>query len=162
MSPTVPIALFRDPIPTELPTLTESTAQPPAPPMEGSDPAEELRLQREDDEAWLTSGLGYQGQVAEVLAEPQREKPATIAPLDAHPSAERVPRSPEANGVTCGARTRSGMVCMRSDLYAGGRCDLHGGLSTGPKTEQGRRQSAENGKMGGRPRKGSVTQVPIT
>jgi hypothetical protein len=29
----------------------------------------------------------------------------------------------------CGARTRKGTPCRRYDLYAGGRCRLHGGLS---------------------------------
>lgn len=33
----------------------------------------------------------------------------------------------------CGAKTRAGTPCKRRDLYASGRCRLHGGLSTGPK-----------------------------
>ena len=45
----------------------------------------------------------------------------------------------------CGARTRKGTPCRRVDIYNGGRCRLHGGFSTGPKTEEGKRRSALNG-----------------
>lgn len=44
----------------------------------------------------------------------------------------------------CGAKTRSGTPCKRQDLLRGGRCRLHGGLSTGPKTLEGKRRSALN------------------
>jgi len=36
----------------------------------------------------------------------------------------------------CGARTRRGTSC-RCPAMANGRCRLHGGLSTGPKTPEG-------------------------
>jgi hypothetical protein len=42
----------------------------------------------------------------------------------------------------CGARTRKGTSCRRR-TYPNGRCRNHGGLSTGPKTEAGRRRIAE-------------------
>lgn len=45
---------------------------------------------------------------------------------------------------TCGAKTRAGTLCQRRDLLRGGRCRLHGGLSTGPKTLEGKRRSALN------------------
>lgn len=38
----------------------------------------------------------------------------------------------------CGAKTRAGTPCKRTDLYASGRCRLHGGLSTGPRTQAGK------------------------
>ena len=44
----------------------------------------------------------------------------------------------------CGAKTRAGTPCKRRGLYINGRCRLHGGLSTGPKTEAGKKKSAEN------------------
>ncbi|MCE7887926.1 MAG: hypothetical protein DYH13_10560 [Alphaproteobacteria bacterium PRO2] len=44
----------------------------------------------------------------------------------------------------CGAKTRLGTPCKRQDLLRGGRCRLHGGLSTGPKTLEGKRRSALN------------------
>ena len=47
-------------------------------------------------------------------------------------------------GMTCGARTRAGTPCKRSDLMRSGRCKLHGGLSTGPKTDGGRARSQAN------------------
>lgn len=40
--------------------------------------------------------------------------------------------------LTCGAKTLKGTPCKRKDLYQSGRCKLHGGLSTGPTTEEGR------------------------
>ena len=38
----------------------------------------------------------------------------------------------------CGARTRSGKPCRAPGNGAGGRCKLHGGKSTWPKTDSGR------------------------
>ena len=46
---------------------------------------------------------------------------------------------------TCEARTRQGTLCKRRDQLRGGRCRLHGGLSTGPRTVAGKRRSAMNG-----------------
>jgi len=43
----------------------------------------------------------------------------------------------------CGAKTRSGAPCRAKGLGRGGRCKNHGGGSTGPKTEAGRKRIAE-------------------
>lgn len=51
----------------------------------------------------------------------------------------------ELRGLTCGARNRKGSPCNRHDLHRSGRCRLHGGMSTGPKTENGKRWSARSG-----------------
>ena len=56
-------------------------------------------------------------------------------------------------GQTRGAKTRAGTPCKRNDLYSNGRCRLHGGLSTGPRTEEGKRRSAANGKCPKRKRR---------
>ena len=53
----------------------------------------------------------------------------------------------------CGAKTRAGTPCKQKAVYANGRCKFHGGLSTGPRTPEGKRRSALNGHLGGRPRK---------
>lgn len=45
----------------------------------------------------------------------------------------------------CGAKTRSGTPCKQRGLYACGRCRLHGGLSTGPKSPEGKYRAALNG-----------------
>jgi hypothetical protein len=45
-------------------------------------------------------------------------------------------------GSTCSAQTRAGHACKRRPL-ANGRCTNHGGLSTGPKTADGRARIAE-------------------
>lgn len=43
----------------------------------------------------------------------------------------------------CGAKTRAGHSCQRRGIGAGGRCRNHGGMSTGPRTEEGRRRIAD-------------------
>jgi hypothetical protein len=43
----------------------------------------------------------------------------------------------------CGAKTRKGTPCQRSVVLGKTRCPNHGGLSTGPKTAEGRARSAE-------------------
>lgn len=49
---------------------------------------------------------------------------------------------PEWPGVRCGARTRKGSPCQRPARLAVGRCRVHGGASTGPRTEEGRARIA--------------------
>jgi hypothetical protein len=49
--------------------------------------------------------------------------------------------------IICGARAKStGKPCQAKAL-ANGRCRLHGGLSTGPRTEEGRRRALGNLKQ---------------
>ena len=43
----------------------------------------------------------------------------------------------------CGARTRQGRPCLRRPVKGKARCPNHGGLSTGPRTEEGRARIAE-------------------
>jgi hypothetical protein len=43
----------------------------------------------------------------------------------------------------CGARTRKDTPCRQKAVYASGRCKLHGGLSTGPITEEGKERIRE-------------------
>jgi hypothetical protein len=45
---------------------------------------------------------------------------------------------------TCQALTRRGTPCQCKPLPGNRRCKFHGGLSTGPKTPEGRAQSAVN------------------
>ena len=40
-------------------------------------------------------------------------------------------------GIKCEARTRRGTLCQRPGNKINGRCKLHGGRSSGPKTEAG-------------------------
>lgn len=49
-------------------------------------------------------------------------------------------------GSRCGARTRLGRPCHRKGLKSG-RCRNHGGLSTGPRTVEGRRRALGNLKQ---------------
>jgi len=56
---------------------------------------------------------------------------------------------PISPGIRCLARTRRGIECQRAAYKHNGRCRLHGGLSTGPRTQEGlQRISAANLKHG--------------
>jgi hypothetical protein len=44
----------------------------------------------------------------------------------------------------CGARTRDGSPCEARGIVPNGRCRWHGGLSTGPKTPEGKRRALAN------------------
>ena len=48
-----------------------------------------------------------------------------------------------AQAVVCGARTRSGEPCREMPVSGKTRCRLHGGLSTGAKTAEGRARISE-------------------
>ena len=49
----------------------------------------------------------------------------------------------------CGAKTRSGSPCAKFPIAGKRRCRNHGGLSTGPRTKEGRaRIAAANTKHG--------------
>ena len=43
----------------------------------------------------------------------------------------------------CGAKTRSGTPCAKYAITGKRRCRLHGGLSSGPKTAEGRARIAQ-------------------
>lgn len=67
--------------------------------------------------------------------------------------------------ITCGARTRAGHPCKQRDLYANCRCRWHGGLSTGPRTPEGKWRSSMNGlrpKRRANPMKGGKIQPRLT
>ena len=55
------------------------------------------------------------------------------------------PISDELKNMRCGAKTRAGTPCKRRDLCDSGRCRLHGGMSSGPRTEEGKVRSSKNG-----------------
>lgn len=55
------------------------------------------------------------------------------------------PLPPDLKALRCGAKTRAGTPCKQKAIYINGRCKWHGGLSTGAKTEEGKKRSAMNG-----------------
>lgn len=59
---------------------------------------------------------------------------------------EYIPLPDDLFDMRCGAKTKStGKPCKRKDIYKNGRCKLHGGMSTGPRTIEGKRKAAMNG-----------------
>jgi len=50
---------------------------------------------------------------------------------------------PDWPGQRCGAKTRKGTECLRPANKKNGRCRLHGGASTGPKTLEGRKRISQ-------------------
>ena len=75
-----------------------------------------------------------------------------------HPPPSFPPLPDDLRGLACGAKTRKGTPCKRTDIYRNGRCKLHGGLSTGPKTAEGKRRSAAN--LPGKPHE-DLTKVEV-
>ena len=63
-----------------------------------------------------------------------------------YPPPPHVPLPAECEGLTCGATTRAGTPCKRRDIYRNGRCKLHGGMSTGPRTLEGKAVCAGNAR----------------
>ena len=53
-------------------------------------------------------------------------------------------------GERCGAKTRRGTPCQRPAHKINGRCSLHGGLSSGPKTNEGLQRISEANRKHGR------------
>ncbi len=47
-------------------------------------------------------------------------------------------------GLRCEAKTRNGTPCQRPAKLPVGRCRLHGGASTGPRTEDGLKKLADS------------------
>ena len=66
-------------------------------------------------------------------------------------------RTPKVEMPGCGARCRDGTPCQApavwdyaNDRPRNGRCRMHGGLSTGPRTSEGKRRSREGARRGAR------------
>lgn len=62
-----------------------------------------------------------------------------------------------ANAPRCGAKTRSGGRC-RGPAMPNGRCRMHGGPSTGPKTEEGKARIRASRTIHGRYSHAAVEQ----
>ncbi len=65
--------------------------------------------------------------------------------------------TPKSERPKCGARCRDGHQCQAPVVWDAewdepwnGRCRMHGGLSTGPTTEDGKRRALEAARRGGR------------
>ena len=65
---------------------------------------------------------------------------------------------PDWPGQRCGAKTRRGTPCQRPANKQNGRCRLHGGASTGPRTEQGRANIAATNTTTGQHTKAMIAK----
>ena len=77
------------------------------------------------------------GQLKQKLIDSGLDEYETYAHMPAYPR--------EFHELRCGAKTRAGTPCKMNCIYSNGRCKLHGGLSTGPKSTEGKAQTAKNG-----------------
>jgi len=59
---------------------------------------------------------------------------------------DHVWKIPKSSRPKCGARTRNGEPCKAPAVLGMSRCRMHGGLSTGPKTAEGRERIAESNR----------------
>ncbi len=50
--------------------------------------------------------------------------------------------------IICGAKNRKGLPCQCKLLLKGGKCKFHGGMSTGPRTEEGKKKSIKVLRLG--------------
>jgi len=62
-------------------------------------------------------------------------------------------------GTRCLAKTRRGTLCQNPAIGGRNRCKLHGGRSTGPRTEEGRARSIAAHTKHGRRSKDHVARV---
>ena len=60
------------------------------------------------------------------------------------PPEPQAPRPAKPPRPICGAKTRQGRPCIRRAVAGKLRCPNHGGLSTGPKTAEGKARVALN------------------
>jgi transcriptional regulator with XRE-family HTH domain len=88
--------------------------------------------------ALLRSNVRARGWGLSVAQEFSRLHAAQLASTEAT-QAQRLARL----RVTCGAKTRKGTPCRCKSEAGKRRCKFHGGLSTGPKTAEGRARIAE-------------------
>ena len=65
---------------------------------------------------------------------------------------------PDWPGQRCGAKTRKGTACLSPAIKRNGRCRLHGGASTGPKTIEGRARISLANLRHGKYRKDKLEQ----
>ena len=62
-------------------------------------------------------------------------------------------------GRRCGAKTRAGGACQNPTIKDRSRCKLHGGLSTGPRTPEGKARSIAAHTKHGRRSRAHVEKV---
>ena len=63
---------------------------------------------------------------------------------------------PNWSGKRCGAKTRSGTLCLNPTITSKRHCRLHGGLSTGPRTEAGKERIRQTHLKHGRRTKEAI------
>lgn len=112
-----------------------------------SDQEKRRRLKAYWAEFYRVEALSHQLQLAD--AERRAEFFVTRGFWPPPPILPSYPEFPSAcEGMTCGAKAKStGGPCKSKDIHRSGRCRFHGGLSTGPKTANGKLAALGNLKQ---------------
>lgn len=84
-----------------------------------------------------------EGIYAPVRARVARSRHGVLVAINTIPPQEMQAEPAFAAEECCGAKTRKGLPCKAKPLQGKCRCKLHGGLSTGPRTFEGRTIIAE-------------------
>jgi len=83
---------------------------------------------------------------------PQRGRQRLGMPIDKTPKQKRP---------TCGAKCRDGHACRATVVDGRNRCRLHGGLSTGAKTEAGKEAIRESNRRRAKGRREASSSVSV-
>ena len=76
-------------------------------------------------------------------------------------AARFTPPIPRPRRQRCGAKTRKGTPCAAKPLPGKHRCKFHGGMSTGPKSDEGRARISQRQKLRWSAWRGMRARVPI-
>jgi hypothetical protein len=87
-------------------------------------------------EGWAASEKAARRIAARLLPQPRPAELPAVIPLPA-PARYKLDRP------RCGAKTRKGTPCQAAGIGRGGRCKFHGGMSTGPRTSEGRARTRD-------------------
>ena len=79
------------------------------------------------------------------FSHPTRPAREPLSPrLEAEQATPKTRQRHKVGKALCGAKTRKGRPCVRRVVEGNARCPNHGGLSTGPKTAEGRARCTMN------------------
>ncbi len=98
-------------------------------------------------DAWLRAGQQRRQKALDAVGSGQLSTAELQQALLGPNNLGSAPPFPEAcRSLACGAKTKRRMApCLLTRIYRNGRCKFHGGMSSGPRTPEGKRKAAANG-----------------